>query len=145
MHGDYVSPGCIIRVSRCSKQLNFMIHDHQYYWKFLARKIQLKRFKSNQLLYMSIRNTQRCRECAISTTSKATLTNKRGFVFICKTCAAEKKGYNELVSREDIFKGRDLWSKKRRQILGRLFLARKTSNNKFLYWGFQWRNPMIVR
>lgn len=137
---NYIKIGTAIRLSRCNKYLWHIVNKHQLFWKYMAKFMGLKRFRTNEVLIRSIREScTRCRECG-SPKGLHTMTTGLKKTLICKVCSSEEGGYCELVCRKQIFaKCINIWSKKRRVLLEGLHYARKTRNNKFLYWGFEWR------
>ena len=142
LQNDNLSLGNIIRISRLNSATHHLIHSHQLLWQFKSYDLGFKRKYDCYHIIHKINESKRCRECGHKNGLKA-ISHNRNQVYICSNCIQEKKSYSELVCRSEIFKNEGkIWSKKRRIILAGLHLARVGQNNKYYYWGFQWRQPL---
>lgn len=131
-----INPGFSLRISSCSKNLNNILRNHDYYWKYVSHELlKWKKEKENDKVISSIKIGKRCRECASSLCYKV-LTTQNSFVWLCVNCTKEDNGFNELYSRSQIFGGKDVWSNKRR-IVNYLTMAKKGIAGKHLYWRHQ--------
>tara|TARA_B100001778_G_C18440553_1_gene562109 strand:+ start:272 stop:727 length:456 start_codon:yes stop_codon:yes gene_type:complete len=138
---DLLSIGDIIRLTRCNSDLLYMIKSHDFLWKTIGMRMGYKKNRSIQYIQKNLYDSKWCRECAVKK-GLITFTRLHKPIYICMECANEKNGYSELVCRAQIFEKEGVvWSKKRRALLSGLHVARKTTNNKILYWGFEWRRP----
>jgi len=149
MEKELLSAGCLIRMMRCSKHIKSLVENDNVTWKCIHFKIGYKQFKSIEHTIKSIRNF-RCRECGQQTSRKAKLRFSNAYVNICTNCCQEEHGYNELVSRFQIFNQSCIdngnWQRKKRLILKEmndLHLAQISSLNKYMYWGFEWRRNKL--
>ena len=131
-----VHPGFATRISLCCKSLNNILNNHIYYWKYVSSALLMwKRDKQTKMVVDAIKNGRKCRECCSSLCYKV-LTTKNTFVWLCVNCIKEEGGFSELYSRSQIFRGKNVWSHKRR-IVNYLTLAKKGVANKHLYWRHQ--------
>ena len=87
------------------------------------------------IINQSIKNEKKCRECASRLCSRV-LTTKNSFVWLCVKCTNEKNGFNQLCSRNEIFKSKNGFRPKQK-ILNFLTLAKKGMSGKHLYWKHQ--------
>jgi len=142
LQNNNISLGDVIRLTRVDRTLYTFINSHQLLGIFKSHELGFKRKYPIHNIIQKIKQTNRCRECGYRYGLK-TLSTKSKCVHICSTCAQEKNSYSELICRYDIFRNEKcVWSKKRRIILAGLHLARVGRNNKYFYWGFEWKKPL---
>lgn len=129
-----INPGFAYRISLCSKTLNNMLVTHNYYWRHvILNKMKISKKYNNCKVVESLKNTKRCRECG-GKNGRKVVTTKKNFLWICCKCTEEKNGYNELYTRMQIKKGKDLVTNKNKVIKFLLVAKRGHPHGKYLYW-----------